>query len=452
MTDIVQKTRSTYAQGKPSEAQNIAMEAAKTATPDELLSIAALAKEFSDFDAANAAYAQLVKLTPDNPDYRNLYAMTLTQAGAFEAATTQLNEALTANAAHAHSYFHLSMIHRATTGDPIIARLEDHLRGDNIPPPDNYAYRLALGKFYDDTGDYDNAFIQIQKAKQSAKIPYDHSAQQAFFERLKTAFTPDAMESHAGVGNQSEAPIFVVGLPRSGSSLIEKLLARDKRITALGERIEMTSVIEVLVSRHRSKEGYLKLLPNMTADEFAECGADYCDRLASLSNGAERFIDKNLFNFLRAGFINLTLPKATIIHARRDPIDTCLSCYFQTLDPAIFPFTFDLSDMGKYYALYADLMAYWDSVMPDRVIHIDYEDVVADPDGSITKLIEETKLSCPLQLDDGDTKESMIATSSAWQARQPIYGTSVKHWKNYEKHLSPLLEALENSGFDYSGK
>lgn len=452
MNDIVQNTRSAYAQGNPGEAQSVAMEAAKTATPDELLSIGALAKEFSDFDAANAAYAQLVKLTPDNPDYRNLYAIALTQAGDFEAAAAQLSAALTTNAAHAHSYFNLSMIHRATSGDPIIAKLEDRLGAGNITPPDNYAFRLALGKFYDDAGDYDNAFIQFQNAKQSAKIPYDHAAQQTFFERLKTAFTPEALKNHAGAGDPSEAPIFIVGMPRSGSSLVEKLLARDKRIKALGERIEMTSVIEAMVSRLQGKEGYLKLLPTMTAEEFARCGADYCERLASLSNGAERFVDKNVLNYLRAGFINLILPEATIIHARRDPIDICLSCYFQTFDPAIFPFTFDLSDIGKYYALYADLMSYWDSVMPDRIAHIDYENVIADPDGSITKLIEKTKLSSPLQLVAGDSKDTMIATSSAWQARQPIYETSIKRWKNYEKHLAPLLGALKKSGFDYSGK
>ncbi len=428
------------------------MQAAKTATPDELLSIGALAKEFSDFDAANTAYAQLVKLTPDNPDYRNLYAMTLTQSGAYEAAASQLNAALSVNAAHAHSYFNLSMIHRAAADDPIIAQLEDRLGAENITPSDNYAYRLALGKFYDDAGDYDNAFIQFQNAKQSAKIPYDHAAQQAFFERLKTAFTSDTLKNHAGAGDPSEAPIFIIGMPRSGSSLLEKLLAQDKRITALGERIEMTSVIEAMVSRHEGREGYLKLLPNMTPQEFARCGADYCDRLASLTKGAERFIDKNVLNYLRAGFINLILPDAAVIHARRDPIDICLSCYFQTFDPAIFPFTFDLADMGKYYALYADLMSHWDSVMPERICHIDYEEVIADPDGSMTKLIDKTKLSTPLQLHSGDAKSTMIATSSAWQARQPIYETSIKRWKNYEKHLSGLFEALEKSGFNYSGK
>ena len=452
MNDIVQNTRSKYAQGIPGEARSIAMEAAKSATPEELLSIGAIAKEFSDYEAANAAYAQLVKLTPDNPDFRNLYAMTLTQSGDFETAATQLDAALATNSAHAHSYFNLSMIHRATSGDPIIAQLENCLRAENITPSDNYAYRLALGKFYDDAGDYDNAFIQFQNAKQSAKIPYDHVAQQAFFERLKAAFTPEALSSHVAAGDPSEAPIFIVGMPRSGSSLIEKLLARDKRITALGERIEMTSVIEAMVNRLGGKEGYLKLLPDLTDEELVRCGVDYCNRLASLTNGAERFTDKNVLNYLRAGFISLILPEATIIHARRDPIDICLSCYFQTFDPAIFPFTFDLADLGKYYALYADLMAHWDSVMPDRIVHIDYEDIIADPDSSITKLIEKTKLSSPLQLDSGDAKKTMIATSSAWQARQPVYETSIRRWKNYEKHLAPLFGALENSGFDYSGK
>ena len=452
MNDIVQKVRTKYEQGNPGDAQCAAIDAAQDATSDELLLLGALAKQYSDYEAANAAYAKLVEETPENPDYRNHYAMTLTQSGQFDAAEKQLNAALSLNDAHAHSYFNLSMIRRATADDALIANLEDHLRVVDISPADNYAYRLALGKFYDDVGDYDNAFAQFDAAKKSAAINYDHNSQQAFFERLKSAYTPEYIKENSGGGDPSEAPIFIVGMPRSGSSLVEKMLAQDTRIKALGERIEMTSVVEALVSRLGREQGYLDQLPSMSLEEFKRCGADYCGRLTSLSMDAERFTDKNVLNFLRAGFINLILPNATIIHAQRNPIDICLSCYFQTFDPAIFPFTFDLSDLGKYFALYADLMSHWDSVIPQRIFNIDYEKIIVDAEGSITTLIEKTNLSLPPQLESGDAQKAMIATSSAWQARQPIYETSVERWKNYEKHLSPLFEALDTSGFHYAGE
>lgn len=450
MNNYIQDVRAKYESGAPSEAKELIVKALEDASAEELVSLGALAKEYSDYASANNTYAQLVKTAPENPDYLNYYAMALIQSGDFEQADTHLREALSINDAHAHSYFNLSMIHQATTGDAMISKIENLLQSPDITPSESYAFRLALGKFYDDAGDYDNAFAQFQTAKQSAPVKYDHGAQQAFFKRLKTAFTKDLFEKNSKGGDPSPSPIFIIGMPRSGSSLLETMLAQDGRISALGERIEMTLILQQLTKRMDAKKGYLELLPNMTADEFRQCGAGYCRRLAPLSNGAERVTDKNVLNFLRAGFINLILPNSTMLHIRRDPIDTCLSCYFQTFDPAVFPFTFDLADIGKYYALYADLMSYWNSVMPDRIIDVDYEQLINTPDNTIETLL--TKIGSPpeKQSSANEPKKTMVATTSAWQARQPVYETSVNRWKNYEKHLAPLFAALEQSGFNDS--
>lgn len=452
MNQIVQDIREKYESGKPTAAKDLIAGAVsdKSNNAETLLALAALAAEFSDFESARMAREKLAASSPDNADHHSNYASALIQAGDFDSAEVQLEKALSIDETHPGAYFNLSMIRRVSEADDVVGKLETLLETPNITPSANYAYRLALGKFYDDLGEYDKAFIHISAAKDSAPVKYERGAHAAFFGRLKTAFTQELMNEKSGAGEPSSKPIFIVGMPRSGSSLLEKLLARDKRVTALGERLELTLVLQNLVTRMGAKEGYLELLPQMTADDFKDCGDDYVRRLSPLAGDAEHFIDKNVLNYLRAGFINLALPNAAIIHARRGAIDTCLSCYFQPFDPAIFPFSFKLDSIGHYYALYADLMDHWDAVAPNRIAHVDYESLIADTEKTLSAAFEHIGLSS-MHIEDGqDEQGKIIATASAWQARQPIYETSAKRWKNYEKHLAPLFKALEQSGFDYS--
>ena len=418
--------------------------------PATIAEIAALAFQFLDHETAKKASDALIARAPENLNYRNQYASILSRTGEFERAEEQLRQALAIDDKHANTYFNLSLIHKADAGDPMIARLEEFLRDPALSQADQYACRLALGKFYDDISEFDKAFACYDTAMRSPEIAYDHAEQIAFFEKIKSTFSRALFESNEGSGEASRAPVFFVGMPRSGSSLLETLLDRHPRIAALGERIEL-SILAEAIARSTPKNNYLDSVPLLEADALKAYGADYCRRLSPLARGAERFIDKNLLNFQRAGLIHAILPQSTIIHTRRDPVDTCLSCYFQTLDPAVFPFTFDLSNIGQYYGLYADMMSHWAETIPDRIVDANYESLIEDPESAVNSLVENTGLS---PADAVDTKtasdNTIIATASAWQARQPIYDSSVRRWKSYEKHLGPLFEALEGAGVTLS--
>ena len=445
MTNIIEQTKESYARGNPLEARQKALNGISAASENDLLTLGAITRAYSDFTAANEIYAQLIKLAPTNPDNRNLYATTLSQLGVFDEAEAQLREAIAINEKHAPSYFNLSLIHVAGDGDPLIGNAENFLANEQLSPGDQYAFRLSLGKFYDDLGAFDQAFGHYDAAMKSAAIQYDHAAFEKFFANIKSAFSKDALKESAGKGYPSTAPIFMVGMPRSGSSLLANLLEKDASVAGVGERTEMPAIIHEVAQRAEAQGDYLKEAGQSEKDEYSFYGAEYCRRVEPLANGADHFIDKNLMNFQRLGFIHRALPNAKIINARRDAVDTCLSSYFQTFDPSQFPFTFDLKALGQYYGLYADLMNHWRSVMPDAIIDVDYESVASDPKGVIQALTPQLGIKAKAGAGESDD-QSIVATASAWQARQPVYDTSVKRWKNYEKHLGPLLAALDEAG------
>ncbi|WP_375208232.1 tetratricopeptide repeat-containing sulfotransferase family protein [Hyphococcus sp.] len=413
------------------------------ASAAEIERCAAVAKHYIDFEAAKACYRHLVAHHPDDLRYRNLLAETLTQAGDFDAAKAELCDALARNGAHSRSYFNLSLIHQAEADDPDIRAVSDLLEAGVADPNDQYALRLALGKWLDDAGDHDRAFAQIDAAKKSAPVTYNHEAQAAFFGRIKETFSKQFFAERAGQGDPSAAPVFVTGMPRSGTSLLETLLARKGGAAALGERIEMSLITQKIAEDRNARAGYLDVVAALTEEELQKYGREYCEETSLLAPEADRLVDKNVLNFQRAALIDLLLPNSTIAHVRRNPLDTCLSCYFQTMDPAAFPFIFDLENLGRYYLLYADLMAHWDEVLPGRIEHVDYESIVSDQT-ALSSLCKKAGLGA--EVEQKGAGEDIIATSSAWQARQPITESSVGKWKKYERHLAPLISVLEEGG------
>ena len=440
---ILKTAQAHYQKGEREEARQVIIEGSATAelTPEEFLKRATLAQHYLDHDTACDLNELLVTRLPDNLEYRNLWATALTQKGEFETARKQLDEAIARDSSYALSYFNLSLIHHATPGDPLIQTVDDMLCAGVDHKNNEYLLRLTLAKWLDDTGDFDNAFAQIHSAKQSAPVQYDHNAYAAFFDRIKTIFSKDFCEARTGQGDPSPAPIFILGMPRSGSSLLETLLGSHDGVAPLGERVELSHVTQHISQDHQSPTGYLDAISQLTKDDFQKYGRDYCDSVSALAPGAQHFVDKNLLNFQRAALIDFILPKSQIVHLRRDPLDLCLSSYFQTLNPAIFPFIFDLENLGRYYLLYDDLMAHWHSVLPDRIIEMDYESLVSDPDSALAPLRERAGLQSAK--DKNAELENVVATASTRQARQPIHETSALRWKNYARHLQPLIAILE---------
>jgi hypothetical protein len=256
-------------------------------------------------------------------------------------------------------------------------------------------------------------------------------------EAVARVFTPALLAGAVADDESSDLPVFVIGMPRSGTTLVEQILASHPDIHGAGELGTMGRLAAAI-----KPPGFPAAVCGLDAADRAAIGRRYLDRVRPLAAGRSRVVDKMPGNFVFAGLIRLALPRARIIHCRRDPVDTCLSCY-QRLFLGEQGFTYDLGELGRFYRSYLRLMAHWRQMMPpDRFIEVDYEEVVDDVEGQARRLIDFCGLEWNESCLEFHRNERQVRTASVNQVRQPIYRGSVGRWRRHEAHLGPLLAAL----------
>lgn len=415
---------------------------ALAATPGNATAFNALGRietSAMNFDEARQWHKRAVDAAPDNSSFHVHLADMLIQMGEFSEAEEVLNALLTKDPANGAAWQFLAWIKKATASDPLIGKLQDVLNQDTGAKRNRARLLFALGKWFDDLGEYDKAFEQYREANRLRATAFDRNALLALIERIKTVWTKDFIDARKAGGFQSEKPVFIVGMPRSGSTLLERKLCADPRIKALGERPEIIKIANLITRNHPRKVPYPDWAPDLPIEAYGGLGKLYVEKFETMHPGAERFLDKALTSFGYVGFIRAILPKAHIIEARRNPLDTCLSCYFQDLNDA-HNYKADLSSLGFTYRLYADLMEHWKCAI-DRFTRVDYERFIGNADENAQSLRNEIGLA-PLENEKNSDEKGGINTWSAFQARQPVYKSSVARWKNYEKHLGPLIEEL----------
>jgi len=303
---------------------------------------------------------------------------------------------------------------------------------------------FALGKCYDDTKDYDKAFPHYMagcKIKR-AKLAYDANLSASQFTRIMEIFSRENIDRLRGAGDHSDAPVFVLGMPRSGTTLTEQIIASHPDVYGAGELHNLFYIAENNGKTASGKSLFPDNLRALNKQTLTAWGSEYIASIKQRAPNAKRITDKMPANFLAVGLIHLMLPNAKIIHVNRNPVDTCLSCYTRLFHRKQ-EHTYDLSELGQYYVHYAKLMEHWRRVLPnDAFLDIQYEDTVADQEAQARKLIA----YCGLEWNDAcinfHKTERSIRTASVTQVRQPIYNTSVERWRHYEKFLGPLLDAL----------
>ena len=299
---------------------------------------------------------------------------------------------------------------------------------------------FGLAQYYDNRQQYDQAFTHISAANAARHrwYPFDSDKFSNVVDELTRVFTKQRLGSVPVPGVRTTRAIFIVGMPRSGTTLIEQILASHSQIAAGGELRTITSIATEIA---KTPDGYPRGIFGLDASTLSHHAEQYLKKLTSISAHALRVTDKMPFNFVHLGLVAALCPEARIIHCRRDPLDTCTSCHFTTFNQHL-QFASDLHALGRYYLDYRRLMEHWKAVLTTPILEVDYESLVTDTEPMIRRLVE----FCGVDWEPGCARfqqtERGIITPSRWQVRQPIYRHAVGRWRNYEKHLGPLLDVL----------
>jgi len=329
---------------------------------------------------------------------------------------------------------------RFVDGDPHFTLVEALARDmESLPEEDQIYLHFALGKVYADLGQHERSFSHLIEgnALKRKQIVYDEAAALAQLTRIRQLFTAEAMRKARGFGDPSTVPVFIIGMPRSGTTLVEQILASHPKIYGAGELSDFRAALASLRGSDGSR-------PGLRAEELRQIGARYLERVRATAPAAERITDKMPANFRYAGLIHLAFPNARIIHTRRDPLDTCLSCFSILFAHNLQPFTYDLTEFGRYYRAYATLMEHWREVLPlEQMLEVQYEELVANFEPLARRIVA----YCGLEWDDACLEfyktQRPVSTASAVQVREPIYRSSIGRWRPYEGMLRPLIKALE---------
>jgi tetratricopeptide (TPR) repeat protein len=395
---------------------------------------------FGRLSDAKAQFKKALKFAPQND--HTLFALGHLAAieGRFDEAEAMLNRALKANPKMPSAWAAMASLRKMTSSDTAWLQSAEEIAGSGIAVLEEADMRFAIAKYCDDVRDFKGAFQSYQRANELHKMAatsYDRDARALLVDDLMRVYTRETM-SHVGpFASDSMKPIFVVGMPRSGTSLIEQIIASHPDAKGAGELPFWSRAVhdhETVIRR--------TLLDESTRKKLAE---DCLRDLEARSGDALRIVDKTPLNSDFLGVIHSVFPNARIIYMQRDPIDTCLSCYFQKFDVEL-NFAMDLSDLAHYYRQHQRLMAHWRAVLPPgSILDVPYAELVTDQEGWTRKVLAFLGLEWDERCLDFHKTERPIVTASAWQVRQKIYKGSVARWRNYEKFIGPLLELKDRA-------
>ena len=385
---------------------------------------------------ASARFAKVLKSNPRHADALYLMGQIALLEGRFEEAEGHFNHALEINPKMPNALAALAQTRKMTSSDADWLTRAQQIAGEGgIAPLEEAALRFAMGKYCDDVNDFGQAFANFKRGNELVKSgaeAYDRVERTSFVDDMIHIYTPEAIATvQAGV-SASEVPVFVVGMPRSGTSLIEQIIASHPSAKGVGE---LGFIDDKMLGRGSDlRRG---LLGEPLRRNLAET---YLRVLEARSGRAARIVDKAPVNSDYLGAIYSVFPNARIIYMRRDPIDACLSCYFQNFSVAM-NFTMDLSDLAHYFRQHQRLMAHWRAVLPpESILDIPYAELVGDQEGWTRKVLAFLGLEWDQRCLDFHRTERQVVTASTWQVRQKIYKGSVARWRNYEKFIGPLLD------------
>lgn len=398
-----------------------------------------------DYDTALRTFDSILKILPEEPATLTSRGNALKTQGKKEEAIDSYRRAIKKYPAHGEAYYSLANLKLFTFTDTEIAAMESQEQNPGVSHMARIYLDFALGKAFEDMGDYDKAFSYYErgnsfKRSQSRFISEDLTAE---FKAQAEVFSQGFVQKHTDSGFDAPDPIFIVGLPRSGSTLLEQILASHSKIDGTMELPNILSLAQKLRrgDKMSGTSHYPSILKTMDAQSLRSFGEAYINDTRVHRGQAPFFIDKMPNNFRHIGLINLILPNAKIIDARRHPMGCCFSAFKQLFHEGQ-EFSYGLKEVGTYYKDYVDLMDHWDEVLPGKVLRVQYEEVVADLETQVRRILD----YCGLDFEESCVSfyetDRAVRTPSSEQVRQPIYKSGVEQWKNFEGNLDPLKQAL----------
>lgn len=397
-----------------------------------------------DGKAAEASFRRALELSPTSRDALAGLGWAQRVQGHFDEAAGSLGRLKEVDPADVRNVAHISSTGSLSGSAEEIAELAAVIENERVAPDDRVIAGFSLGRLLDQAGRFDEAFARYTNANdlmlQNWPVTGEHFDPAIFHQSVDALIasnTPDALAEAVATGNVSELPVFVCGMPRSGTTLVEQICASHSRVHGAGE-LDLIPRLAQTLARQRA--------PGMELSEAARRAADATIvHLHAMRGEALRVIDKLPDNILMAGIIARLFPRARIVYCSRDPRDISLSCYFQRFIVGAQHFSYDLANCGKRCVDVRRVAAHWMGLKPLHMIEVNYEKLVNDLEGESRRLIEFLGLDWEPACLDFHRTERTVATVSHWQVRQPLYTSSIGRWRNYERHLGPLFEALSES-------
>ena len=413
--------------------------------PDDIqahLNLAKLLLEQDDFDAALVIYQKALDLRPGAVNLLAAKAGALQRKGDFDAAYAIVHPLIDQEPVSlgvATVFGELSR--RYNCREEAVALLEKTLAQDNLPLEARRTAHFALGKLYDDLDAFEDAFRHYAEGNALRPTPFDPDRAAARMDRWLAHFSRDRLARLPRARNDSELPVFIIGMPRSGTSLVEQILACHPAVFGAGELRDITRIGESLKMAPFAEDSDCAQPVDLDQEALDTAAERHLERLRALGGDALRVTDKMPYNYLHLPLIWMLFPRARVIHCARDPLDTCLSCYFQNFARGNFQ-TFDLRHAGLYYKQYEKVMEHWRATLDMPLLEVRYEEHVAEPERVCRAMLDFLGLEWDARCLGFHESKRVVKTASRDQVRQPIYTRSAGRWRHYEHHLGPLKEAF----------
>jgi tetratricopeptide (TPR) repeat protein len=407
---------------------------------------AVVLSKIGEYQESIEIYADVVKGLPDNAKIWMSYGHALASAGQEIESIAAYRRSIQLEPGFGEAYWSLANLKTFRFTPDELARMQTSVERENLTDEDRFHFHFAIGKALEDDADYPSAFEQyvLGNRLRRAAIAYNADDTTNHVQRSHTLFTASYVNARAGFGADAPDPIFIVGLPRSGSTLIEQILASHSAVEGTMELPDILAMVQALSSRKTASGNaqYPELLAELTAEECRQLGQQYIDQTRiQRKTGKPFFIDKMPNNFLHIGLIRQTLPNAKIIDARRHPLACCFSGFKQHFARGQH-YTYELEEIGRYYRDYVELMAHFDAVFSGNIYRVIYEAMIEDTESEVRRLLS----YCGLQFEPSCLRfyenDRAVRTASKQQVRQPIFREGVEHWRHFERWLDPLKMTL----------